>query len=30
MKFRLYHLAVTFAVVASVVGQFFTNGAKWS
>jgi hypothetical protein len=30
MKFRLYHLAVTFAAVASVVGQFFTNGAKWS
>jgi hypothetical protein len=30
MKYRVYHLAVTFAAVATVIGHFFTNGAKWS
>lgn len=30
MRFRLYNLAVTFAVLATVVGTVGTNGAKWS
>jgi hypothetical protein len=30
MKYRLYHLAVTFAMLAVVVGGLVgTNGAKW-
>jgi hypothetical protein len=30
MKYRLFSLAVTFAVLLSVVGQVGTMGAKWS
>ena len=30
MKYRLYHLAVTFAMVLAVWGVVGTNGAKWS
>jgi hypothetical protein len=30
MKFRLYHLAVTFAAVLATIGQVGTYGAKWS
>ena len=29
MKYRLYHLAVTFAMLLAVVGTVGTNGAKW-
>jgi hypothetical protein len=29
MKYRLYHLAVTFAMLLTVFGVG-TNGAKWS
>ena len=30
MKFRLYHLAVTFAAVLATIGHSGINGAKWS
>jgi hypothetical protein len=30
MKYRLYHLAVTFAAVLTAIGVVGTNGAKWS
>ena len=30
MKFRLYHLAVTFAAVLTAIGHIGINGAKWS
>ena len=29
MKYRLYNLAVTFAVVVTAVGHVGINGAKW-
>jgi hypothetical protein len=29
MKYRLYNLAVTFAVVLTAIGMVGTNGAKW-
>lgn len=30
MKYRLYGLAVTFAMLLTVIGQVGTMGAKWS
>jgi hypothetical protein len=30
MKYRLYGLAVTFAMLVTVVGHVGTMGAKWS
>jgi hypothetical protein len=29
MKYRLYNLAVTFAVLLTLVGVVGTNGVKW-
>jgi hypothetical protein len=30
MKYRFYHLAVTFAMLAVTIGLVGINGAKWS
>jgi hypothetical protein len=29
MKYRVYNLAVTFAVLMTTIGVIGTNGAKW-
>jgi len=29
MKYRVYHLAVTFAAVLTAIGHIGINGAKW-